>query len=67
MTAIDELLYLHPASVASRFAAEPPKPRRKRTEKPSHVAPERRLLLRLAGRLAKDGLGPTELAGQTAS
>ena len=36
------------ASVVTRLAAEPPRPRRKRTEKPKHVAPERRLLLKLA-------------------
>jgi hypothetical protein len=48
MTAIDELLYLHPASVVTRLAAEPPRPRRKRTEKPKYVAPARRLLLKLA-------------------
>jgi len=48
MTAIDELLYLHPASVVTRLAAEPPRPRRKRTEKTKHVAPAHRLLLKLA-------------------
>jgi hypothetical protein len=45
MTALDELLYLHPTSVIARFAAEPPAQPKKRRKKPKRAALERRQLL----------------------
>jgi hypothetical protein len=46
MTAIEELLDLHPANVVARFAAEPSQRPKKRAEKAKRQAPERRLVLR---------------------
>jgi hypothetical protein len=46
MKAFEELLYLHPASVVSRLAAQEPTPDVKAAEKPKRERPEPRLTIR---------------------
>jgi hypothetical protein len=57
MQTFDELLFLHPASVIARLAAEPSPRQRKRTEKSKPEELKQPLLLRLAawGGMRKGG------------
>jgi hypothetical protein len=76
MQTFDELLFLHPASVITRLAAEPP-PRQRKQSEPKREGLKQPLLLRLAAwggarnagvvKPAKAGLGPADPTGQAAS